>query len=50
VYEQDASGGRLFTYMKWMYNEDLKIKIVILVLLDKGLIGSRSLKAKTDET
>lgn len=36
VYEQDASSGALFTYMKWVYNEDLKIKIMDLVLLDKG--------------
>lgn len=36
VYEQDASSGALFTYMKWIYNEDLKIKIMDLVLLDKG--------------
>lgn len=36
VYEQDASSGSLFTYMKWVYNEDLKIKIMDLVLLDKG--------------
>lgn len=36
VYEQDASSGTLFTYMKWVYNEDLKIKIMDLVLLDKG--------------
>lgn len=36
VYEQDASNGALFTYMKWVYNEDLKIKIMDLVLLDKG--------------
>lgn len=37
VYEQDASSGALFTYMKWVYNEDLKIKIMDLVLLDKGI-------------
>ena len=36
VYELDASSGALFTYMKWVYNEDLKIKIMDLVLLDKG--------------
>lgn len=36
VYEQDALSGALFTYMKWVYNEDLKIKIMDLVLLDKG--------------
>lgn len=36
VYEQDASSGALFTYMKWVYNEDLKIKIMDLVLLDRG--------------
>lgn len=36
VYEQDASSGALFTYMKWVYNEDLKIKIMDLVVLDKG--------------
>lgn len=36
VYEQDTSSGALFTYMKWVYNEDLKIKIMDLVLLDKG--------------
>lgn len=36
VYEQDASSGALFTYMKWVYNEGLKIKIMDLVLLDKG--------------
>lgn len=36
MYEQDASSGALFTYMKWIYNEDLKIKIMDLVLLDKG--------------
>lgn len=36
VYEQDASSGALFIYMKWVYNEDLKIKIMDLVLLDKG--------------
>lgn len=36
VYEQDASSGALFTYMKWVYNEDLKIKIMDVVLLDKG--------------
>ena len=34
VYEQNASNGALFTYMKWVYNEDLKIKIMDLVLLD----------------
>ena len=42
-------GLKLVVY-RMLTNEDLKIKIVILVLLDKGLIGSRSLKAKTDET
>lgn len=36
VYEQDASSGGIFTYMKWVYNEELKIKIMDLVLLDKG--------------
>lgn len=47
MYEQDASSGALFTYMKWVYNEDLKIKIMDLVLLDKGIfIGSHSLKTK----
>lgn len=37
VYEKDASSGALFTYMKWVYNESLKIKIMDLVLLDKGI-------------
>ena len=36
VYEPDAISGVLFTYMKWVYNEDLKIKIMDLVLLDRG--------------
>lgn len=36
VYEPDAISGALFTYMKWVYNEDLKIKIMDLVLLDRG--------------
>lgn len=51
MYEQDASSGALFTYMKWVYNEDLKIKIMDLVLLDKGIFyWESSLKTKTGET
>ena len=51
VYEQDASNGALFTYMKWVYNEDLKIKIMDLDCWIKVLlIGSHSLKTKTGET
>lgn len=37
VYEQDAFSGTLFTYMKWVYNENLKVKIMDLVLLDRGI-------------
>lgn len=37
IYVQDNPGGPFYTRMKWMYNENLEIKIMDLVLVNRGL-------------